>query len=787
MAERNEEPSVEVKPVSVNPGYAAFQIAKALTSSEQHEDPATRQRAKEKISRWETVLKNILTGAVQYGARMPVEGIPGWATLEAITGGFATGKLLAGGSLQEHETKLLEQIPATPEGEERRALNARFLTEAGLNELIGRLYSGCYDVALPEEGALLVTAWLVENGHLDDARQLLDDLSPWFPRLRFYPIPLEQPRRFGSRIHLQDVGKTIADLHAIKPNTRVLAQKQAVRVWLPLHDRIVALFLETVVNDWPCQRYPDAWPQRALALLSDYSELKKEQTPGGKTERKNGHAAQLRELLGKCARNPDRLTGREVGRIRLMVNRYLAKRGAPDSPACVESRRRQAAEVDIPTFHAIARAVAPRLEKHRRVDGLDDVSHLEEPINEEEAARSGVPSGTSIPPSIRRKVERCLNETVAVLIERGLIISGETLARTLPQMTSGLRALGITDPTLRQLYAAIYRAFRQRRSLLLLNLEKQIQIEELPWVGAIERFRSDNLSSKELSRQTLEEVVVLTMSSFPHAILPNKLLQELRALVKGAGLDIPLVDELAADIFMGKFSGKFVEASWRAADLLTGSLYARYYGVDYDRARKLPTAREPKKGARFRQTRQADSDEFALLCALRAGVSLGSWDPATNGMIIEQQQILTTQNLAALFVALDLNAALRGKLPEMAQQCFRWICQRQQMKFDKWHAGLTMLKNTAYAWRQMLFFLSLLPASAVADFLAWADDHLSKQTEAFRNRFGPALCGLALTVDGAPLDRSAKESGARHFLGWSKTRHWLMPDGHQRSNIPNNG
>lgn len=787
MARRAQEPIVEVKPTNVNPGYAVFQIAKALTTSEQHDDPATRERAKEKISRWETVLKNILTGVVQYGSRTPVEGIPGWATLEVVTGGFATGELLASGPLQEHETKFLEQIPGTPAGEERRALNAHFLTDAGLTELTDRLHSGCYDVVVPEEGALLVTAWLVENGHLDDARELLDKLSPFFPRLRFYPIPLEQRRRFGSRIHLQDVGKTIADLRRIKPNTRILAQRSAVQVWLPLHDRIVALFLETVVNDWPCQRYPDAWPQRALALLGEYSELKKDQAPGGKTERPNGHAAQLREFLGKCARLPGSLTGREVGRIRLILNRYLTKRGTPDSPPCVEARRRQAADVNAPTFHEIAAVVAPRLEKHPSTDGLDNVSQLNEPVAAQEADRFGVPEGTVVPTSIQRKVERCLNETVAVLIERGLITSGETLARILPQMTSGLRALGITDPTLRQLYAAIYRAFRQRRSLLLLNLEKQVQIEELPWVGSIERFRSDNLSSKELARQTLEEVAVLTLSSFPHAILPNKLLQELRALVKGANLDIPLVDELATDIFMGQFSGKFVEAAWRAADLLTGSLYARYYSIDYESIRKLPKAKEPKKGVWFWQTRRADSDQFAIHCASRAGVSLGTWDPATNGMIIEQQQILTTQNLAALFLGLDLNAALRGKLAEMAQQCFRWICQRQQLKVGKWHAKLTMLKNTAYAWRQMVFFLALLPASAVTDFLAWADDNLTKQTEAFRHRFGLALRGLEGAADGVSLDRSANESDARCFLGWSKTRHWLLPDDHQRSDMPTSG
>ena len=66
-------------------------------------------------------------------------------------------------------------------------------------------------------------------------------------------------------------------------------------------------------------------------------------------------------------------------------------------------------------------------------------------------------------------------------------------------MTSGLHAVGIADPLLRQLYAAIYRAFRRRRSLLLLDLQSQVRIEELPWVAAIDQFRSGSLSAQELA------------------------------------------------------------------------------------------------------------------------------------------------------------------------------------------------------------------------------------------------------------------------------------------------
>ncbi|MBT8340154.1 MAG: hypothetical protein KJP07_09095, partial [Desulfatitalea sp.] len=389
MTERKQNTGNEVKSTGVNPGYAAFQIAKALTTSEEHEDPDVRKRAKEKISRWETVLSNILTGAIEYGSRTPVEGIPNWATLEVVTGGFATGKLLAGGPLQEHEIALLAGIPGVQEGDERRALNAFFLTDAGIAELKDRIGTGCYDVTVPEEGALMVVAWLVQEGYAEDARRLLDRLSPYFQKFRFYPIPLEQPRRFGSRVYLQDVGSTLENLRSIQPNKRILAQKETVEIWLPLYDRIVALFLETVENGWPCQCYPDDWPKRALALLGEYAELKKEHVLCRKMERRNGYSAQLMEFLGRCARKPDGLTGREVGRIRLILNRYLEKRGTPDSLTCIEARRRQAADVSAPAFHAIAGVVTSRLEKHSKNDGLDDVRHLVDVVTENEWTLSG--------------------------------------------------------------------------------------------------------------------------------------------------------------------------------------------------------------------------------------------------------------------------------------------------------------------------------------------------------------------------------------------------------------
>lgn len=770
MTERLDNSNVQA---GVNPGYAAFQIAKALTTSEEHEDPATRERAKERVAKWEHILRSILSGSVEYGSRTPVAEVPAWATLEVAAGGFATGELLAGGPLQEHEKKLLlDDLPGVHVTEERRALNAYFLTDAGLADLQQKLESKCYDVGVPEEGALLVVAWLVKNGYVEEARKLLHQISPYFSKLRFYPIPLDQPRRFGPRVHLQDVGGTIGSLQKIRPNKRILVQKEAVEVWTPFYDRMVALFLETVLDGWPCQHYPTEWPERARALVDEYRQLRRKHPLAGKPERAGAPFAQLSESLVRCVSNPESLTGREVGRIRLILNGYVAKRGAPGSVSCVEARRRQSTYVAGPTFHEIAQVVIPRLQKHRANEGVDDVSQLKQPVTKSEAADFRLPENTAVPASIQRKVERCLNDTVDALIERDLITSGETLARVLPQMTSGIRAAGIRDVQLRQLYSAIYSAFRRRRSLLLLNLEKQVQIEELPWIPEIERFRSNNLSTRELAAQTLEEVCLLTIRSFPHAIFPNKLVQELTALAKGAELYIPLVEEVAADIFMGDFTEKYLLSAKQAAQLLRGTLYETYYDIDYEKISRMSLVKKTTVRRWLFFNTEVKTDQFVNLCSSRAGVALGTWNPALNGMIIEQQQILTTQNLAALFSGLNLVDALRGELRELARKCFKWVCKRQQLKVHEQHARLIMLKNTAYAWRQMIFFLSLLSKAEKDEFLAWAEGHLQDQSEEFRTRFRPALNGLKFAATGGSID-AANSRDVRRFLGWS-TKHWLL-------------
>ena len=218
-----------------NPGYAAFQIARALATSESHGDPATRERAREKVTQWVNVLEGILSGRLAIGSRQPMSSVPVWATPEVVEGGFATGQLLSAGPLQAHELELAERIAPSPAGEERQRLNGYFLTEPGLAELTERLRSGCYEIRVPEEGALFVVAWLAANGHADKAREIIDAVSPHFPTLRFYPVPTPHPAHFSARIYLETVATVMEKLRRIQPNPHLLAEREAIQVWTALY------------------------------------------------------------------------------------------------------------------------------------------------------------------------------------------------------------------------------------------------------------------------------------------------------------------------------------------------------------------------------------------------------------------------------------------------------------------------------------------------------------------------------------------------------------------------
>ncbi|NHZ42727.1 hypothetical protein [Massilia aquatica] len=777
--------------IRIAPGYATLQLSAALRTASDHPDPQTRARAALKVQQWEQIMVGMFTGAIAVGSRTPLDGAPAWVTPEVAKGGFATGDLKAGGPLQDHELATLAAAGMAPAPDARRWLNARLLTDDGLASLYTLLDSGCYEINAPEEGALLVVAWLTRHRKPEHARELLDAIVPWFAHLRFYPLPAAQPRRFGERVFLTPVRAVVDAMQERqrKVNLRILAQREAVRVRLPLYDRVVQLFLDSVdgappsinigadgawrdpatgkfriAGGWPCRRYPARWRERGEALLHEWQ-------PHAATARNDDSMKELFGYLHLCVTEPAALNGRDVGRIRLILGRYVSKRGLPGSTRLAALRSEQARQVAAMPYHLLAGVLAERLRAFPQNGGLEDTAPLGVAVSAAEADSLGEASGAQIPAVLLAKLDRCSIETVTVLVERGVIASAEVLAAVLPQLSAAINAAAITEASLKQLYGALYQAFRRRRSLLLQNLQSQVRLGELPWVAAINAQREQGLAPRTVARSTLDELTLLTLTSFPQTAIPNPLIQELNTLAGNAGLDLPLVEELAADIFMGMFAHKFTKVAAHATAMLDGSLYSRYYGIGEhvrDQLRQLAQQGEAKI-----RTPEIESG-LAGLCETRAGVRCGLGTVINNAMIIEQQQILTTHNLAALVARLDLDGQLQPHYERMAQQCFEWICRNQQNALNAWPGDLRAIRNAAYAWRQMVFFLSMADMSSHDRFIAWTRGHLAQESPRLRQRLAPALAGLELAAAGHALDDAAsRASGARRLLAYTSEQHWM--------------
>ncbi len=89
-----------------------------------------------------------------------------------------------------------------------------------------------------------------------------------------------------------------------------------------------------------------------------------------------------------------------------------------------------------------------------------------------------------------------------------------------------------------------------------------------------------------------------------------------------------------------------------------------------------------------------------------------------------------------------------------------------------------MLKDTAYAWRQMLCYLSLVDSADLAKFLDWSLAHVGAQRGEFAERFEPVIAGLRIVAEGETFDADGQHvsSGGRRFLGSTvRQRHWLLP------------
>ncbi|MFI9815054.1 hypothetical protein [Saccharothrix variisporea] len=677
-------------------GYPLGRLADAFATATTHSDPATRERAEARVRRWFAVLGGMTDGTLRIGSRTPVADLPAWVTPEVVRGGFATGRAAAGGPLLPHETDRLADFghALSPEG------------RAGLRALLD---SGEYRVEVPEEAALLVMAWLVDHEDFDAAEELLREIAPFAGRLRFVPTPAAAPP--SGLLWRETVGEASAALAGRAPNPRVAAMNEALTVWNPFADDLLELWLDSCEDTRLGARIDAAWRARAEALVARYAELSATHTLTTKHRNPRHNLAIMLRCTAAVVRR-EAIGPRDRRLLEHTVEAMVARRGRPGSPEHTALRARQSAQAALPTFHDLARLLVRRAAALPADEGAADVEALLAPVHEDVP---GIPVGTPIPGTLARIVRRALAGTAEDLLAAGVVPSADVLARLVPPIAAETIARAYPEGPLRALMAAVHVAFGRRRSLLLLDFEHQVTVDELPWVRAVARYRAD-----VPAHGTVRRLGELALDGFPGAVLPNPLVRELAALAP----DLPWVEDLAADIFMGSFTPKFAAAARIAGDLLADSPYARYYGLDYSAA--------------------ADPDAFAAWC--RRAATGGS--VAANGMVIEQAQILTTHNLATL-----VRAGVEADWSALAERAFgtaAGLARRIQ-------GNARTVKNIAFAWRQTLFFLTL-SGNAEAFVAAHREDAPPVLSR--------ALAGLEHVLHGGSPDEP--------LLGWTVGRHWAL-------------
>ncbi|WP_051798391.1 hypothetical protein [Catenuloplanes japonicus] len=656
-------------------GYVTGQLASAFVTAATHEDPATRQRAEERVRRWSLVL----SGGHAHGSRTPVKEFPAWVTLDVARGGFATGEASAGGPLRPHEARFGS----------RAAAFAHALTDAGLAELHAMLDSGDYRIDVPEQGALLVVASLLRSGDRAAALEVLEAIGPYADRLCFTPVPDRPVVRAPDVVWRAGAGEAASQLAARTENPRIAAQREALTVWNPLADAFLTLWLDFDAD-------------RARNLIARYRTLATKHKHSRKHLRRKENLYILRTAAEHVVAGRD-LTPRHTGLLRVAIASMTAKRGLPGSPGHTALRTAQARQAAKPGHHVLAHAVSTRLGALDPRTGVSDVDAICAPVD-------GVP----VPEPIRRVVRRATAGTIPELIAARVVPSAEVLARLTPHITSVVEASGYADPAL---MAAVYRAFRNRRSLLLRDYAHQVRIGELPWVAAQKPARPTGRA------ETAWRLGTYYLTGFPGTITPSPLVTELATLSPVH----PWVEELAADIFMGGFTPKFRKAAALAGELLDGSLYQRYYDIDWKWA----------------------AADLAGYCRARAGQPRAS--TAGNGAIIEQGQIITTHNLATLAYAV-------GAEPQDGWHAAADGAFGTALRIAARPGSLRARKDIAYAWRQAIFFLSVPGTGDPKETIAAFHDRLRSGPERVRERLLPAVEELGQVASGA--------RGGSPLLGW---------------------
>ncbi|MGW6706443.1 hypothetical protein ACWGDE_16330 [Streptomyces sp. NPDC054956] len=575
--------------------------------------------------------------------------------------------------------------------ESRRALFEYGLTGPGTARSWSLLESGRYEIHAPEEAALLCVAWLLRADRLDAAAELTALLAPFADRLPFTPRPeavgpaYAAPGFTGPEV-IGPAREAARLLARQRPNPAVAAQREALTVWRPFEDELLAYWLRAYASSAHASR-----PEGA-ALLERYAALAAAHPLTRRHRDPKSNAAILRRALEETVAGRE-LSPRQAGLLRHAVTSMVARRGRPGSPGHTRLRQEQVRQAALghgpfapadPTDPADPEAVTPG------IDAPSDLAAAEE-------ARAVWQAGLS---SVRVPAALGLALAQGFHPEAG-------------------------DPALRTLLAKLYRG-AHRHTYLLGDLTR---LADLPWVRAVAGAPVREPAALAAALRGLADFALEgSAQSTADPRLP--LLSGLAGLAEVAGVRVSFATEPFGHRNFGRATAEVLSAARAAAELLRGKPYERYHGIDYEAVRTMADA--------------GDREGFALLCSARAGhPSPGlrftdhrsSPDLTAEPAVIEQVRILTAGNLATLVHR--LGATPSSGWDGLARAAFASAARRRS----------ATPKRASRAWRHLLFHLSMCDAEQRAAVLGWIEDETARLPPGTAARLAPRVARLRRAME----------------------------------------
>ena len=493
-------------------------------------------------------LVGALEGKFIHGSRNPDINYPVWITKRVAHGGFYAGpkyELKEG----ENNTTILNEP-------------GEMLKYANLIEFISHNLEGHEPLMIP------TIAYLENNGKIKEANELKELIRPYVDNIRFYPITEEimktkkKPNVFASLETICQFTNWckdtyISNLNAEETLINTFKQKN------DLKNKLIKLFRETIIivdkSEWPMQNVSQEWLEKARKLYNDnkwYSD--------DRCKRKRGSLYNLWLILQNIIPQQTvessfpitRITGKEVRwiKIYLEANKNLKYYNIEHLKI-----KQQEAQSLLKHLNSINEE---RLEKKHYEEIKEQYKDVEHVVFE--------------------KLNKCVLYPLEELKELGYVPSSETFVELAQPMEAFLQTIDFDfkeDITVEEhLKYLLYKSFKNMRSLLLLNLESQLKINEIPQYNVLCKVYKKDKSSNSLILSKL--LLSYYTEWFPGDIMPNRVVKMFYNLLKSEDKNLGLCEEIACDIFQRRFGEKYDTSLNIAKNNMINTLYSEYFELD---------------------------------------------------------------------------------------------------------------------------------------------------------------------------------------------------------------